>query len=503
MNPSTVPPAMRMLPVGLVVVAEAAWIAMLGGLIEEYALRPAALGVVELAAFVLVGVAAGRVLGRRLPPSRWAIVAVVLVGVGAVAGILVSPVARAALAIPGSNVGAALASHPAGVVAGLAILRGYRHAEWPMDEDGLGRLFVGGAIVAVFAAVAGSLIAEPWRSSFLDDTLRNAVVFAITSILGLALTRQAAAGFESDQRWTPNASWIGLVIVIVAITGLAVVPAETIATPIVELLAYIALMTLLGVGLVLGWTRRTAFGLIAVVAFFSILGTVLRMMQPDAGAPGGGAGGGAAGGAAGGSSGEAGAALPVDILYGLAIVILALMVGGLVWWWARGRRARPSSTIVETRFIDRSRRDEARPSGGWLPRLGVRGRPSDAAGAYVALVRDLAGKPGVERLATETPHEHAHRLRTSGTPTLALELLAADYALVRYGGLSLTTRETRRAIDRCRGLRVRLAARSEELLRTAVAIEAEKTARDERLDRESGQGVQPGDTAPPSATQRG
>ncbi len=40
-----------------------------------------------------------------------------------------------------------------------------------------------------------------------------------------------------------------------------------------------------------------------------------------------------------------------------------------------------------------------------------------------------------------------------GAPALRLDLLAADYALVRDGGLTLSAREDRRAVDRWRSLR--------------------------------------------------
>jgi hypothetical protein len=62
----------------------------------------------------------------------------------------------------------------------------------------------------------------------------------------------------------------------------------------------------------------------------------------------------------------------------------------------------------------------------------------------------------VRRDPSETPAEHARRLRGDGVGALSLDLLAADYALARFGGLGLGEREDRRAVGRWRQLRTRL-----------------------------------------------
>jgi len=68
------------------------------------------------------------------------------------------------------------------------------------------------------------------------------------------------------------------------------------------------------------------------------------------------------------------------------------------------------------------------------------------------LLEDLDQHPGLRRQDGETPVEHAARLRAVGTGRLALELLAADYGLARFGHVAITDRETRRAIARARTL---------------------------------------------------
>lgn len=499
------PIVVRLAPVGLVIVAEAAWIAIVGGLVEEYALRSPRLGIAELAAFVLVGAAAAHFLAPRLGPARWVVFSIALVAVGAVLGILAAPESRAALFDPAGGLVAALARHPGGLVAGLAVVRGFRHPQLPLDEDGLRHLFAGGSAVAVFGALAGTLVAEPWRDRFLGDTLNQVVIFAVTAVLGLALARQLAAELEGGERWTPNTSWIGLVAIVVAITGLAVVPASTIASPLVELTVYLLLATLLVVGAVMGWTRQTVVGLIAVVVVFVAIGVFLSLSPPNAADPGSiGAGAGLPTGAGDGPDATTSPTIPIGLVYGLAFTLAALLIGAFAWLWTRDRRARAAGDVIETRFIDRSRGNEApRSTPGWLARLGIHRSPGDAPNAYLALIRELSGKVGVERDASETPHEHAHRLRTSGSPTLALELLAADYALARFAGEPLTRREHRRGVDRWRDLRQRLSARSEEIRSTVAAIELEKLDRGQRLERTMTGAAQPGDAPPSDVTPHG
>ena len=117
----------------------------------------------------------------------------------------------------------------------------------------------------------------------------------------------------------------------------------------------------------------------------------------------------------------------------------------------------PDGAIGEARSID--------PSGDGLAtrrrrrRFGRRAVPENAVDAYVALIDDLDRYHDVRRDPAETPAAHAGRLRAGGQTGLALELLAADYALARYGGITLPEREDRRAVGRWRVLRRTLTAR--------------------------------------------
>ena len=103
-------------------------------------------------------------------------------------------------------------------------------------------------------------------------------------------------------------------------------------------------------------------------------------------------------------------------------------------WMLRPRVA--EDALDEERWIDhgdeggRRRRPAPTPRAS---RLG-RGRPADAVAAYRMLIEALATRPGVRREEGETPAEHAARLRESGSGALGLDLLAADYGLVRFAG---------------------------------------------------------------------
>ena len=112
--------------------------------------------------------------------------------------------------------------------------------------------------------------------------------------------------------------------------------------------------------------------------------------------------------------------------------------------------------------------------GRWRPvRRARSGAPVDAAGAYRAALEALATDPFTRRAPGETPIFHARRLRGDGAGGLGLELLAADYQLVRFGGIGLSGAEERRAMMRWRLIRE---AAERRALRAAVA----KIATDER-----------------------
>ncbi len=430
------------LPLGLAIIAEAAWISVAAGLFQEYALRQPSLGIVPLAGFVAVGVLAARLVGVRLG-GRWPLAAAGLSLAGGAVGWLSSPEARTLL-LAGAP-GDALAANPAGWFAAIAIARGFAHARLPLSEPTLGHLIGVGVPGLAFAAIAGGMVAEPFRGRFLNDAIVAAIVFATSATLALALTRLAAVGAGSGFDWRRNPWWVSLLTVLVLATAGLALLASSIAAPVIAFVVGASIGPLLLIALVIGFNRGTirilAIAVVAALVFaglMNILGGsgVLTI------------------GIGGGTPSEPTAEQPAEVVAvggGLLLVVAAIALILLARLWMR-RLPLVVDDVVETRMIDRG----GEPAGG--RRRGRRRRlePTDAVTAYLALVDDLAGRPDVRRDVAETPAEHARRLRDAGGSTFGLDLLAADYALARFAGVTLSAREDRRAVARWRTLRRRL-----------------------------------------------
>jgi hypothetical protein len=436
--------AVELVPVALVVVAEAAWISVLGGLFEAVATRPPVLGIPAFAGFVLAGLVAARLLGRRLG-SRWPIAALGLVGIAAVAGWLASDAARTALC---EGLGPSLAAHPAGLLAGLAVLRGFPHARLPLPEDTVSRLLsVGVPGLAVLAVVGGTTL-EPYRSQFLAETLAAAIVFIVAATLAPALARLAAVGDGSGFDWRRNPTWLGLTVAVLAVGIAAAIGISTEAGAI-QTVAFLAIGALVIAAMIAGFDRGiirvVATLVVGMIAFYVLVSGTGTSSRPPR-LPGAGSGSADQGSVA---EGVATAGLGGFLLFAAAVGVIVLAA-----IWMRRTRPPAEDLVEESRTIDRG--DDADRPHGRRRRFGRRPEPTGAASAYVALVEDLDRYPGVRRAPAETPAEHAARLRAAGHATLSLDLLAADYALVRFGAVELSTREDRRAVARWRVLRRRI-----------------------------------------------
>jgi hypothetical protein len=437
------PTILPLVPVGLVVVAEAAWISVFGGLLQEVAFREPVLGIPAIAGFVAAGIVAARVLAGPLG-RRWPVAAFALIAVAGIAGWLASPAARDAL---DRGIGPAIAAHPAGWMAGLAMLRGFAHSRLPLADDTVERLLELGIPGLAICAIVGGSIAEPSRTRFLADALDASIAFVLAATLALALTRLAAVGGATGVDWRRNPSWLGMALVLLVIAIAAAVPLSVVAASMVEIVFAVALGPLIVLGLLAGLDRAMR----RVVAVFAVVvvGTwiLIRLFGGHATGPRL---------QAGVATGEAGPSMAEQIvsisLGGLFVIaaVVAILVLAAVWM-----RRTPASEadLEETRMIDRG--GEVGPRRH-RQRFGRRPEPTGAAAAYVALVDDLDRHPDVRRDAAETPIEHAARLRSDGRAELSLDLLAADYALNRYGGMPLPAREDRRAVARWRLLRRRL-----------------------------------------------
>ncbi len=467
-------------PVAVVLVAEAAWIAVVAGLLEAFVLRAPVTGIPEL----LLAATAGTVAARTLPArvgEAWSRLAVALAAFAGLAGWLASAEVRALLAAGGDGaLGRALAANPGGWLAALAFVRGMAHARLPVDPGRVGTMLAVSIPGLALAAILGGMIGEPARTAFLAAARLQVLVFVGAAVLALALARLANVGRGARVDWRRNPPWVLLTGALVLLTAgfaawVSVNGGHAIATAIA-----VVTVPLLVVGFVVGFDRRSVRILAISVAAVGFIGTVLRVVAPNG--PG---------------ATPAPTVLPPPVpqppadpgttaaLWILALV-LALAVGAvlvLARVWLRRPRQVPAED--EVRVIDRGDGMDAPPRSRRGSRFRRRARPVDAVAAYRALLEELDGRRPVARERGETPAEHARRLRGAGHGTLSLELLAADYGLARFGGLALTEAETRRAIGRADRLRA-------ALLRVPVEVAEE----DEEVEAGAGQAVREGSDGP-------
>jgi uncharacterized protein DUF4129 len=435
-----------LVPLALAVVAEAAWISIVGGLIAEYTLQEPSMGIGALTAFVTAGVVAARVL---VGPTgdRWPSVALFLVAVGGLLGWLSSPAAVEALRTQG--VFPALGVNPAGWVAALAVLRGFAHAKLPVSAATLATVFGVGVPALALAALAGGMIADPYRGRFLAEATVAVFIFAGASILALAIARLTDVGAGSGFDWRRNPAWVALLVVLV-LTTLAVAVPASIASPLIALAAGALVGPLLVLGLILGFNRKTFKTLLIVTAGAIFVIGIIRLFFSGSNAfqllPSGVISNQPATPSDPGAAGQLGL-----LMLAFVAMILVLVLARL---WSR-RSSEDEDDLDEVRLIDRGEEREGVGPPRWRlgRRLGTGPEPDGAVEAYVRLLADLESRPTVRREAAETPTAHAARLRRDGRADLSLELLAADYALARFGGVRLTPAEDRRAVGRWRRLR--------------------------------------------------
>ena len=441
-----------LVPLGLAILAEAAWIAVAGGLIAEFTLQEPSLSIGALALFVLVGVLASHFVAPAAG-DRWPSIALFLVALGGLVGWLSSPAAMATLQAQG--VFPALAVNVAGWVGGLAVLRGYAHGKLPVSAATLATVFGVGVPCLALAALAGGMIAEPHRARFLADATIAVVVFAGTAVTALAIARLSAVGAGSGFDWRRNPTWVALLVVLV-LTTLAVAVPSSIASPLIALVAGSAVGPLLVIGLVLGFNKRALRTIALVVAGVVLLFGLIRLLSSSGtalkislgGAPGGEP-----------APTDPGPVVQVGLLVVVVVAMILVLVLARIW----SRRSGPTiDDLDEVRLIDRGNESDALRSPRWRLGLGLRSgpEPRGAVDAYLRLLRDLESRPTVRREPAETPAAHAARLRTRGAADLSLDLLAADYALARFGGVELSAAEELRAVGRWRRLRRTLGSAS-------------------------------------------
>lgn len=436
-------------PVALALLAEAAWTAVLSGFLQAFALRDPTLGIPAMLLACGAGLAAARWLAPRAG-RRWPQLAAALTIGVAMLGWLASPEVRATLGTPGRDpLGAAIVANLGGFVAGVAFLRGMPYARLPPDPGRIASVLGIGTLGIAIVATVGGVVGDPWRARFLADTTVEVVVFLVAGLASLTLSRLMVVGSASGTDtvdWRRNPAWIALAALLlggIAATSLAT---SAIAGPLVVAAMGASIPFILVLGFAAGVDWRT-FRIIAItMVLMLVVAEVLRVLgaKPEAAPPI----------APPAPPAQQAVATPDSaILVVIALALAAVAIVAVVTRWMRRPRV-VEQAGDEERWIDHGDsggRDIAR-SRRWRSPRG-RGRPADAVAAYRALLEVLASRDGVRREDGETPAAHAARLREGGVGALELDLLAADYGLVRFGGVRLSDAEERRAVRRASILR--------------------------------------------------
>jgi hypothetical protein len=382
-------------------------------------------------------------------PATWpALAAALTIGI-AMVGWLASPEVRSILGERGIDaIGAAIIANLGGFVAGIAFLRGIPYARLPPDPGPIGTALAVGTPGIALAAIVGGMVGDPYRSAFLSDTTGEVVVFLVAGIASLTLSRLTQVGSGAGAGsvdWRRNPAWLGLAAFLLAAIAVTAFATSAVAGRRRHALG-VAIPFILVLGFAAGVDWRT-FRIIAItMVLMLVVAEVLRVLgaKPEAAPPI----------APPAPPAQQAVATPDSaILVAIALALAAVAIVALVTRWMRRPRV-VEQAGDEERWIDHGDsggRDIAR-SRRWRSPRG-RGRPADAVAAYRALLEVLASRNGVRREDGETPAAHAARLREGGVGALELDLLAADYGLVRFGGVGLSDAEERRAVRRASILR--------------------------------------------------
>lgn len=441
---ASAPPIVELVPSALAVATEGAWVAVLYALVEAASAGPFVLGPVGMILAAAIGLVAARLASARLG-ERWPMVALGLVLGAAVVGWLADPAVRAFLAEGAPE--RATFSHPGGWLAGLALLRGIAHARPSTSGTALERLMLVGLPALAIPLLVGGMLAAPRWDQFVSEATPAILLFIVAGTVGLAVRRLDQVGVGAGFDWRRNRAWLLMVALLVVGAGILAIPVSGVVGPAVRVAVGVLVVPLLLVGAIAGFSsvsRRAVLSLVVMtvaMAIVIVLAGTSDQPTPEPPDPVGGAGG-----------GTAGDVLLTVSLGGLLAVLVVVGILVLARLWMREALRPGVSDVLEERVIDPGEREP-------VARVHTTGRrraridPSDAATAYLALIDDLEPRPTVRRSVGETPSEHARRLRTTGVGATSLDLLAADYALARFGGRRLSQREEGRGVARWRRLR--------------------------------------------------
>jgi Domain of unknown function (DUF4129) len=421
---------------------EAAWITLL--YITVTALATHAAGPLSLLTFALAALA-GLLMSRRIgadPRDRdRTLVAAVAVGVG-LGGWLI-PLGLDATRVIDQPY-ALLEMNPAGILLGLAVVRGSAHLS-ELDDERIAGIAIGPGLAFVaaiwFVLTLAGATDDP---AILGDAFAATITFVTAGLLSMGMARLAGlreAGTGPAGRHT----WIGMLVAVIA--GLLVVAlplALVIGAPVdTAVRGVLGPLTAVLVPIVMILALPAALILSALVALFAGLQggsggsntgfDVSLLLRTDFGS----------------AVNPSGAQV---VAIGLVPIVVAIVVAFLVVRTLLHRTGRfaMDDEVVEIRETERP----SIPIRLRVPKRPAQRRPrvpETASEAYLATLELIARTPGSARLASETPREHARRMG-SDPAWLPLHRLAADYTLAEFGRRVLTAAEHRRAIDSWRRL---------------------------------------------------
>lgn len=337
--------------------------------------------------------------------------------------------------------------HPGGWLMVVAAMRGVARGV-EVDDRALTRLVLVGVPALAAPWIIGQIAAGELRDVFIEEAFVASLSFVTAGFIAAGLARLREIGRETGIDWRHDRSWLGTVfgvLVVVLAVGVPAsillgLPGDAVARgiigPILGVLGYvvvaIAAATALVAALLAAMLKSIGVSLPPPVTPDRLVPPPLETLTLDQ------------------------VRGPMTVLIAAWIVIaIVLVVLARVWLRRRPTRAgRGGSEERSFRFPDHLFARRRRAPGAQAPR--IRPTPSDAVGAYLAALDDVAAlAPQDARAESETPRAHARRVRLG----LELDALQADYGLARYGRRTLTDAEHRRAIGRWQRLRRRLRSR--------------------------------------------
>ncbi len=341
---------------------------------------------------------------------------------------------------------AVFGAHPGGILLGLAVLRGSAHVK-PEDDERIAEIALGpglGFVALIWAML--TISGGTQQRSTVDAAFAATITYITAALLSMGLARVVGL-HDAGEVGAGRRTWIGVLVAVVAV------------------MLAVAMPVALVVGVPLDQAIRGTLGpigdlLVPIVSLLllpaALLGSALAWLLGNlrGGAPTETPNGDGTTGPLGIDWAKAlGPSGTEAVILGLVPIVVGLVVAFLL---VRRFLGRPVAEEVDRDVVEI--REIEGPTGGLrlrMPRLHAPTRhpaPRTASEAYLASLDILATSPNVARLTSETPAEHARRLRTDPVGPM-LGPLAADYALVEFGRRALTPSEQRRAVERWRRLR--------------------------------------------------